>query len=187
MKEAKINRQLYFKTHVTPTKLIKNKKLKNKSKESVEYFQTCLKQLDDPNAIGKDYTMTCMNLLRKFFNISFKFDQNENMKILNNFEKILHKLDTINFNNVKKINFHTENNKEAHELNKNLTLNFEFSFFKLIKYILVEENLISNEINLKFLMRYCLIKCMGQFELFIMSNHVCDEDDQQDEFNLLEL
>lgn len=186
MKEAKINRQLFFKTNTSVKKLIKKNKSKNNSKESLEYFYKCLKQLDEQNVRGKDFNMTCMNLLRKFFTMSFRFDQNENIKILNNFEKCVNKLEKFDFNNIKKINFHTVNNK-SHELNKNLTLNFEFSFFKLIKYILIEENLISNEINLNLLMKYCLIKCMSQFELFIMSNQVCDEDDQQDEFNLLEL
>jgi hypothetical protein len=85
-----------------------------------------------------------------------------------------------------------------------LSLDFEFTFFKLIKTILIDfnnndnkninNNFALNEYNLNLLMNFCLNECIKQFDLFNKSNYSNDSDeqfdedyDQQDEFNLIEL
>ena len=89
----------------------------------------------------------------------------------------------------------SENNDTMH----GFKLNFEYSFFKLTKLVLVDDSLITNENDFKLLMRYCFDKTIQQYNLFqIQNDSTCDSGDddvdnfmddfdEQDEFNLIEL
>ena len=147
---------------------------------SIEYFQQSLKQLND--AQNRQYfNLGFLNLLRNFFMHSTRFDSNTCAQMLNTFETSIDKLNTISLKNVRKCAHRSP------QLNPQLTLNFEYSFFSLIKIILAdEESLVVKEKSFLLLLSFCLRKCMCQYELFksIIGN---PSDDDQDEFNLLEL
>jgi hypothetical protein len=90
---------------------------------------------------------------------------------------------------VKRFKFETseKHSSKLIELNQHLTLNFDFSFFSLIKIILIDnENLIEKEAEFLVLLNFCLTKCINQYELFKSIIGKSSEDDQ-DEFNILEL
>jgi hypothetical protein len=161
----------------------KRKLIKN---NSIEYFQQSLKQLNDAHLNRQHFNLGFLNLLRDFFKNSTRFDSNTCAQMLNTFETSIDKLNTISLKNVRKFEFQTTRHSSS-QLNQHLTLNFEYSFFSLIKIILVDdENLIVKEKSFFLLLSFCLRKCMCQYELF-KSIIGKPSDDDQDEFNLLEL
>ena len=104
------------------------------------------------------------------------------------------------------LNINTNHKLTNLKINKQyLSLDFEFSFFKLIKTILIDFNyndykintsnhFTLNEYNLNLLMNLCLNECIKQFDLFNKSSYLNDTNEQfdedydlQDEFNLIEL
>lgn len=104
------------------------------------------------------------------------------------------------------LNFNTNHKLTNLKINKQyLSLDFEFSFFKLIKTVLIDFNyndykintsnhFTPSEYNLNLLMNFCLNECIKQFDLFNKSNYLNDTNEQfdedydlQDEFNLIEL
>lgn len=79
------------------------------------------------------------------------------------------------------------------ETNANkLKLNFEYSFFKLIKSTLINDSLITNKNDLTLHLNFCLNKTIQQYNLFQIQNEpindeYLDEFDENDEFNIIEL
>lgn len=79
------------------------------------------------------------------------------------------------------------------ETNTNkLKLNFEYSFFKLIKSTLINDSLITNKNDLMLHLNFCLNKTIQQYNLFQIQNEpindeYLDEFDENDEFNIIEL
>ena len=79
------------------------------------------------------------------------------------------------------------------ETNANkLKLNFEYSFFKLIKSTLINDSLITNKNDLMLHLNFCLNKTIQQYNLFQIQNEpindeYLDEFDENDEFNIIEL
>ena len=164
------------------------KKILTTTKNSIENFnESSLKQLNETNT--NSFNLTFLNLLRKYFKNSSRYDSTTNETLLNKFESLIYKLTPISSKNIKKAEFQAtkKSNSKVAELNQYLTLNFEYSFFSLIKMILVdEENLVGKEEELILLMNFCLRKCMTQYELF-KSTIGETSDDDQDELNILEL
>ena len=142
-----------------------------------------------------DLTRHTMNEKRELFqccaNASNRF-----VKRLENHLKKIDKIISLNFkrfNSNKKMNhlFHRKrddyNRREI--LVDKLNLNFEYSFFKLLKSVLIDESLIVNVNELKSIMKFCLDKSIEQYNLIqgqSSPNHP-EEYDEIDELNMIEL
>ena len=189
MKVAKRNKKTtYFEAKAPPSSTLAKQATEitaSNDNESLEYFSSCLQRLSATSHLRyNDFNMAYLNLLRRFFSVSFRFSTGERMRLMNTFELHAYKLDQATVTKA-----HSLSENDGLDRNVALTLNFEYSFFKLLKCILLdEERSIATEEDLKFLMSYCLRRCLSQFELFETSDEPSEDDaDQQDELNLLEM
>jgi hypothetical protein len=131
--------------------------------------------------------------LRKCIKQLLDLNLHENDSILNEIEIILNRLEPIDLT--------TKSNQIKYE-NDDAALYFEYSFFKLLKFILsfafngtdpIDHYANKNKSNLIELMKYCLNKSIKQFELMQQNKKIylikqnCDCDDRHDQLNLIEL
>jgi hypothetical protein len=120
------------------------------------------------------------------------------MEQLNNFKnvKLIVKLE--NYLKREKIHNHVCDNNNNNSNNNNsaytdhiFELNFEYSFFKLTKLILIDDSLITNENDLELLLIYCFDMSIQQYNLFQIQNEptadYLDDMDEQDNLNIIEL
>ena len=138
--------------------------------------------------------------LRKCIKQLLDLNLQENDLILNEIEIILNRLEpidlTIKSDNQLEIEISKDDNEDDN------ALSFEYSFFKLLKFILsfafngtdpIDHYANKNESNLIELMKYCLNKSIKQYELmqynkkYFLIKEKLDCDDRHDQLNLIEL
>jgi hypothetical protein len=159
-----------------------------------------LTELNNNKSSNNDKKNNNLNLiykLRKCIKQLLDFNLHENDLILNEIEIILNRLEPIDLT-IKSNQFE----KEIDDDDGDTSLFFEYSFFKLLKFILsfafngtdvIDHYANKNESNLIELMKYCLSKSIKQYELmlqnkkFYLIKEKFDCDDRNDQLNLIEL